>query len=148
MNIHGKILVLMQRHGLSQQDLAEKVGVSQASVSDWCKKSKPRKSAIKRLSDIFGLSPDVLMNDTVNLPDWEPTELAKKQTTPAFLEHCKSIGRMTDKKIASGCDEPPSIEEIAGDYSPQMQTHLLMEISEKLSALIEAFNAFKNEKSG
>jgi transcriptional regulator with XRE-family HTH domain len=70
MNINEKIISLMQRHGLSQQALAELIGVSQASVSDWCKDSKPRPQAIQRLSEVLNISTDYLVDDKLDLPDW------------------------------------------------------------------------------
>mgnify|MGYP002621407360 CR=1 FL=1 len=58
---------LMEHYGLSQMDIAEKLGVSKQTVSDWVNGKKfPRVDRMQQLSDLF----DVLMSDLYS--DKEP----------------------------------------------------------------------------
>lgn len=55
MLIARNIKTQMNLKGFSQKDIADKLGVSQASVSAWCKGTKiPRMDKIDRLCAIFG----------------------------------------------------------------------------------------------
>jgi len=61
-------------HNVSQVELAEAVGVSQASVSWWCKGTKmPRMGKIQAIADYLGIK----KSDLVNLP--MPTDVEIKQ---------------------------------------------------------------------
>ena len=62
MKFEEKILTLRKQRGLSQEQLAEHVGVSRQSVSKWeLGESTPDLANIVRLSEIFGVSTDYLL---------------------------------------------------------------------------------------
>lgn len=67
--IAENIVRYMEQKGLTQADVAEYCGVSQASVSNWCKGVKmPRMDKIDKLCELFGCSRSDLLDN------YEPTE--------------------------------------------------------------------------
>lgn len=78
MILADKIIELRKRQGMSQEELAEKLGVSRQSVSKWeGAQSTPDLNRILQLSEIFGVSTDTLLKDTEELS----TEAAPVQET-------------------------------------------------------------------
>ena len=64
MPLSEKILSLRTQMGLSQEDLAEKLGVSRQSVSKWeTGQSVPDLDKLIKLSDLFGISVDELVRE-------------------------------------------------------------------------------------
>jgi transcriptional regulator with XRE-family HTH domain len=64
MILADKIIELRKRSGWSQEELAEKMGVSRQSISKWeGAQSVPDMSRILQLSEIFGVSTDFLLKD-------------------------------------------------------------------------------------
>ncbi len=54
----------MNERGLSQKELASALGVSQASISNWCQGIKmPRMDKIDRICDFFGIKRSYLLCD-------------------------------------------------------------------------------------
>lgn len=65
MLLSEKILMLRKKHGWSQEELAEKLGVSRQSVSKWESASaSPDISKLVEIADIFEVSTDYLLKDT------------------------------------------------------------------------------------
>ena len=65
MELSGKILQLRKALGLSQEQLAEQVGVSRQSISKWeTGQSAPELEKIVELSRVFGISTDELLGIT------------------------------------------------------------------------------------
>ena len=61
-----KIQQLRKEHGMSQEQLAEKITVSRQAVSKWeLGESLPDTDNVVQLSDIFDVSTDYLLRDTV-----------------------------------------------------------------------------------
>ncbi len=145
MNFGQKISVLMNEKGLTQTSLAEALGIAQTSVSSWQRNtSRPNKRTVLKLSAFFAIDPDLLVNDSLDLHQLLPTATAKKRIpAEAFHEHEKAISIAKAKKVTAGDLSPLSNDDVVAEYSPQMQTHLLMEISEKLTKLIDALNQQK-----
>jgi len=133
MNIHKKIEALMARYGFSQQMLADKVGVSQRSVSDWCKTSVPRQAAIKKLSEVFRIDPDVLLDDGLDIPEWEPPQKVKDLYGRPFSDHLKKIKKDSDV-VAEEAHDP---------YGPESIIPILLSIDESLKKVAEALQAGK-----
>ena len=70
-----KIIELRKKNGWSQEDLAEKLGVSRQSISKWeGAQSIPDMNRILRMSEIFGVSTDYLLKDNMELEPVSPAE--------------------------------------------------------------------------
>lgn len=73
MTFAEKILSLRTERGMSQDDLAEQLGVSRQSVSKWeTGQSTPDLDRIIRLADLFGVSVDELVREGERLQPPEP----------------------------------------------------------------------------
>jgi len=64
MNLSEKISALRKQSGMSQEQLAEKIGISRQAVSGWENgDSTPEIDNILRLGEIFGVTMDYLLKD-------------------------------------------------------------------------------------
>ncbi len=64
MKLHEKIYSQRKLKGLSQEELAEKLGVSRQAVSKWeTGEALPEITKLKSLSEVFGVTTDFLLND-------------------------------------------------------------------------------------
>ena len=67
MNLGNKITNLRKQNNLSQEELAEKVGVTRQTISKWeLEETTPDINQAKKLSNIFDISLDELTNNNVN----------------------------------------------------------------------------------
>ena len=81
MTIGDKILSLRKARGWSQEELAEKVGVTRQAISRWeANSAKPDADKIVDICDLFGVSADYLLRDKYD--GESPTPLSS-ETTPA-----------------------------------------------------------------
>lgn len=66
MNLGNKIVELRKKHNLSQEKLAEKVGVTRQTISKWeLNETAPDIKQAKELSKIFKISLDELVNNEI-----------------------------------------------------------------------------------
>ncbi len=85
MILADKIIDLRKKAGWSQEELAEKLGVSRQSVSKWeGAQSIPDMNKILQLSDLFGVSTDYLLKDSMEAAEPVPAEEAESEGT-AFV---------------------------------------------------------------
>ncbi len=64
MKLHEKIYSQRKLKGMSQEELAEKLGVSRQAVSKWeTGEALPEITKLKGLADVFGVTTDFLLND-------------------------------------------------------------------------------------
>ena len=69
MILADKIIDLRKKNGWSQEELAEKLGVSRQSVSKWeGAQSVPDMGRVVQLSELFGVSTDYLLKDSLEAP--------------------------------------------------------------------------------
>ena len=62
--LSDKIIILRKQHGMSQEDLAEKLNISRQAISRWENGSAtPDASNILQLSKLFNVTTDYLLND-------------------------------------------------------------------------------------
>ena len=67
MNLQDKIIKLRKSHALSQEELAERLGVSRQAVSKWeSGQSLPDIDKIILISDFFGVTTDYLLKNGEN----------------------------------------------------------------------------------
>lgn len=105
MILADKIIELRKKAGMSQEELAEKLGVSRQAVSKWeSKQSVPDLSRILQISELFSVSTDILLKDELDLsqhaaqmeiyPSHDETEPDVRYVTLSeandFLEKSKS----------------------------------------------------------
>ena len=74
MDLADKIIALRKKKGWSQEELAEKTGVSRQAVSKWeGAQSVPDLSKILLLSEIFEVSTDYLLKDDMT-EEWQESK--------------------------------------------------------------------------
>ena len=79
MTLADKIMELRKRAGWSQEDLAERLGVSRQAVSKWeSAASTPDLDRIIKLSELFGVSTDELLKNSVSIETVDDTPTEKK----------------------------------------------------------------------
>ena len=71
MILADKIITLRKKNGWSQEELAEKVGVSRQAISKWeSAQSVPDLDKILRMSEIFGVTTDFLLKDEMEAEEY------------------------------------------------------------------------------
>ncbi len=104
MILADKIIELRKRSGMSQEELAEKLGVSRQSVSKWeGAQSTPDINRILQLSEIFSVSTDTLLKDEADLPAAEasPQEPSVETEPPlrkVSMEEANSFLAVNEKR--------------------------------------------------
>jgi len=115
MKIGKNIAELRARCGLTQEDLAAKVGVSRQAVTKWeSDESTPELSKLVALADVFDVSLDKLVGGNDSIYDRVKATVSRVASDRAFpdnadispvirryIEYCDSIG-LDDEKIVSG----------------------------------------------
>ena len=82
MILADKIIDLRKKAGWSQEELADKLGVSRQSVSKWeGAQSIPDMNKILQLSDLFGVSTDYLLKDSLEASEPVPVQDAEAEGT-------------------------------------------------------------------
>jgi len=95
MEFNEKITQLRKARGMTQEELADKVGVSRQSISKWeLGDCEPDMSTLRKLQKIFGVSMDYLINDNVyNAKEEQKKEKTdKKEIYPNYLNILLIIG--------------------------------------------------------
>ena len=78
MSIHEKIVCLRKKEGVTQEQLAEQLGVTRQTISKWeLGQSTPDLNYISQLSDIFHVSTDYLIKE-----EQEPVSQLVTQSSP------------------------------------------------------------------
>ena len=108
MILANKIMALRKKNGWSQEELAEKVGVSRQSVSKWeSMQSIPDLDKILVLAQVFGVSTDYLLKEeleeeeTVLYPDM-PEEGSPRRVSVQEANEFIAVKKETSNKIAFG----------------------------------------------
>lgn len=91
MKLSEKIIILRKRNGMSQEDLAARLGISRQSVSKWeSGNAMPDIDKIVELSRIFEVSADVLLKDEIKLGDKAGTYIPPKEKRHVSYEEAKN----------------------------------------------------------
>ena len=99
-----KVLALRRRNGWSQEELAEKAGVSRQSVSKWeSAASIPDIGKILELSRVFGVSTDYLLKD-----EMEDVEFTREDDAPGERRVTPCRGqRLSARQARAGAADRP-----------------------------------------
>lgn len=82
MNIADRIQKLRKREGISQEELADHIGVSRQAVSKWeSDQSLPEIDKICLLSDYFGVTTDYLLKGIESAPEATVSEIIRPDST-------------------------------------------------------------------
>ena len=84
MILADKIIDLRKRAGMSQEELAEKLGVSRQSISKWeGAQSIPDMNKILAMANLFGVSTDYLLRDEMEVPEGAAVDSGEADEDPA-----------------------------------------------------------------
>lgn len=65
MELHEKLQALRRARGLTQEEVAQALGVSRTDISEWeSGRGAPERDPLKALAAFYGVSPDELLSDT------------------------------------------------------------------------------------
>lgn len=65
MELHEKLQALRRARGLTQEEVAQALGVSRTDISEWeSGRGAPERDPLKALAAFYGVSPDELISDT------------------------------------------------------------------------------------
>lgn len=88
MILADKIINLRKKNGWSQEELAEKLGVTRQSVSKYeGAQSIPDLDKILKLSEIFGVTTDYLIKDELEEEEYVPSQMQEKESGSDRIVH-------------------------------------------------------------
>ena len=91
MILADKIINLRKKHGWSQEELAEKLGVTRQSISKYeGAQSIPDLDKILKLSEIFGVTTDYLIKDELEEEEYAPSQMQENES-----ESDRSVHKVT-----------------------------------------------------
>ena len=94
MKFSEKLAGLRRREGLSQEQLADRLGVTRQSVSKWEGGSAlPELSKLVALSEMFHVSVDYLVKDYLEEPEALPEKIPASPVTERLAEQVEEISR-------------------------------------------------------
>lgn len=104
MILADKIIALRKKNGLSQEELAEKLGVSRQSISKWeGALSTPDLERILAISNIFGVSTDYLLKDEISEEQYTGSdEVSVRRVSMEEANSFLAVKAHTAKRIATG----------------------------------------------
>lgn len=112
MILADKIIENRKRNGWSQEELADRLGVSRQSVSKWeSAQSVPDMKRILQLAELFGVTTDYLLKDEINTittPDplpVEPIRFEEDEIRTVSMEEASTFLSLNEKSamiIANG----------------------------------------------
>ena len=95
-----KIIILRKKNGWSQEELAEKMGVSRQSVSKWeGAQSVPDLKKILQLAELFGVTTDYLLKDSIENEEYTQDDIADDNVRKVSLAQANEF--LEQRKKAS-----------------------------------------------
>ena len=115
MKLADKIYACRTRAKLSQEELAEQLGVSRQAVSRWeCGDNVPEPAKLLMLARTFGVTADWLLDDMQELPAEQTSVEEKQPWVDTLVENCKSLAGRFDRML-DGCVPSEAAEEAQAD---------------------------------
>lgn len=109
MNLQNKIYTCRKKLGLSQEKLAEEIGVSRQAISKWeTGEAVPEVSKVIALCKTFGVSSDWLLNDDLepeDMPSEAPDEEAADRDTPENTPEESAEVNTEQANAETACEE-------------------------------------------
>jgi transcriptional regulator with XRE-family HTH domain len=98
MILADKIIDLRKKNGWSQEELAEKLGVSRQSVSKWeGAQSVPDMGRVVQLSELFGVSTDYLLKDSLEKEEQSQSDEGDSPARTLGMEEANAFLRVKEK---------------------------------------------------
>lgn len=90
------------KKGMTQEELAEKVGVKKSAVAKWenGRVSEIKRSNLKMLSEVLGMNPNQLLGDIENDPIGTAQEMAEIYLDPALRAMIAEYKQLSQAKQA------------------------------------------------
>ena len=133
MILSDKIILLRKKNNLTQEELAEKLGVSRQSVSKWeMGNSIPDINKIIQLSDVFGVKTDYLLKDDID-------DIEYSDDTVEELETKKTIS------VEDANDFMSAYEEYSNDVADSISLFIMSPIAVLISQIIALTTNVKSE---
>jgi transcriptional regulator with XRE-family HTH domain len=105
--IANRLLQYRKKNNLSQEELAEKLGISRQAVSKWERaEASPDTDNLINLAKLYGVSLDELINSDPNTKDVknEQADDTKTVTDESDSENSDEIGKKSNTKVTIGTD--------------------------------------------
>lgn len=135
MILSDKIILLRKKNNLTQEELAEKLGVSRQSVSKWeMGNSIPDINKIIQLSDVFGVKTDYLLKDEID-------DIEYSDDTVEELEHKKTIS------VEDANDFMSAYEEFSNNVADSISLFIISPVAVLVSQIIALTTNVKSEDS-
>ena len=90
--IGTRIAELRRQNGMSQEELADRLGISRQSVSKWeSAQSVPDMNRILKMSDLFGVTTDFLLKDDMEMPERNPEPEVDRNLKTVSMEEAQEF---------------------------------------------------------
>ena len=134
MRLSEKIMDLRKKSGWSQEELAERLGISRQSVSKWeTGESIPDIDKIIRMSELWNVSTDYLLKEEEVMEESDIPDSAEKQNSETYQEYAQNFGRHTSEEQKSSQRRRQVSPEEAEDFlalsreaAPRIATGVLL----------------------